>query len=176
MMLSHYIYIDFGLAREDAAICQNIWIGHQETMEKSLENSELIKVTKTISSKQSILVIDDNSDTLNLNRIILELDGYEVFTAECGIEALEILSEINEPNLILLDMQMPDMSGLEFLTILEEKIPAIIKDVPVVFLTGMDVVPKSKAVGFIRKPADRVKLLKDIRSFIELGCHPPYRH
>lgn len=145
-------------------------------MEKSLENSEFLTAAKTAAPKQSIVVIDDCSDTLTLQRFLLELEGYEVFTAESGMEALKVLSEINEPNLILLDMQMADMSGTEFLTMLEETKPEIINDVPVVFLTGMDVVPKSKAIGYIRKPADRDKFLKAIRSFIEMGYHPPYKH
>ncbi len=90
-------------------------------MDTFAEKSEFRKSRKTASSKQSILVVDDSFDTLKLQRILLELEGYEVFTAESGAEAFEILSEIDEPNLILLDMQMGDMNGIEFLTMLEEK-------------------------------------------------------
>jgi FixJ family two-component response regulator len=54
--------------------------------------------------------------------------------------------------------------------------PEIIDEVPVVFLTGMDEVPKSRAVGFIRKPADTGKFLKAIRAFIEMGFHAPFKH
>lgn len=140
------------------------------------ENSQFFKSKKIASSKQSILVVDDSLDTLTLQRILLELEGYEVFTAESGAEALEILSGIDEPNLILLDMQMEDMNGIEFLALLEEKRPEIIRDVPIVFLTGMDVVPKSKAVGFIRKPADKDKFLEQVHRFIEMGYHEPYKH
>lgn len=145
-------------------------------MDTFAENSGFLKSKKTVSSKQSILVVDDSFDTLKLQRILLELEGYEVFTAESGAEAFEILSEIDEPNLILLDMQMGDMNGIEFLAMLEEKRPEIIKDVPIVFLTGMDVVPKSKAVGFIRKPADKDKFLEEVYRFIEMGYHEPYKH
>ena len=133
-------------------------------MQKLEESSSKLK-PQTI--KKSVVVIDDSFDFLYLIKIILQLDDYEIFTAQSGKEAFKILSEIT-PNLILLDMQMADMNGTEFLIILEEKMPKIIQDVPVVFLTGMDAVPKSKAVGFIRKPADKEKFLKDIRSFIEM--------
>ena len=126
-------------------------------------------------SHQSVLVIDDNPDALELNKILLGLAGYDVFTAESGEEAVQVLSEINEPNLILLDMKLGDMSGVEFLFILEEKNPEIIQHVPVVFLTGMNEVPETKAIGFIRKPADKDNFLKAVSQFIEMGNHPPYK-
>ena len=66
-------------------------------------------------------------------------------------------------------MQMQDMTGTEFLIRLEEMRPEILKEVPVVFLTGMDEIPKSKAVGFIRKPVDMDEFLKAVHSFIEMG-------
>lgn len=145
-------------------------------MDTFSENSKPFRSQKIASSKQSILVVDDSFDHLTLQRILLELEGYEVFTAETGAEALEILSEIDEPNLILLDMQMGDMNGIEFLAMLEEKRPEIIKDVPIVFLTGMDVVPNSKAAGFIRKPADKDRFLEEVHRFIEMGYREPYKH
>ena len=121
--------------------------------------------------KRSVLVIDDSVDVLLLQRMMLENEGFEVFTAASGLEALDMLDQINEPSLILLDMLMGDMSGAEFLTILEEKKPNIVKAVPIVFLTGMDEVPKSKAVGFIRKPTNMTSFLKDVNRYVENGRH-----
>ena len=121
------------------------------------------------TAQHSILVIDDNSDMLELQKTILEMNGYEVFTAQSGGEALKILGEIKEPDLILLDMRMEDMSGTDFLLMLEEKKPEIIKDVPVVFHTALDEVPASKAAGFIRKARDIGKYVEDVRRFIKLG-------
>src|SRR5665213_1695803 len=100
--------------------------------------------------KRTVLVVDDNADLLSLSKTILEIDDYEVFTALSGKEALSILVEINKPDLILLDMRMEDMSGPDFLLALEEKRPEIFECVPVVFLSGVDKVPISKAAGFIR--------------------------
>ncbi len=145
-------------------------------MEKQSEISNSNETQKAIFPKQSVLVIDDSFDTLTLQKLLLELEGFEVFTAQSGTEALAVLTKIDEPNLILLDMQMDDMTGAEFLTILEEEQPEIIKDVPVVFVTGLDEVPKSKAVGFIRKPADMDHFLKAVHHFVEMGFHAPYRH
>ncbi|MEZ0391625.1 MAG: response regulator [Pseudobdellovibrionaceae bacterium] len=149
-------------------------------MEASQKKSKVLKTKnktpKTISARQSILSIDDNLEILDLQRIILELEGFEVFTAESGMEALEILSEIDEPNLILLDMQLGDMNGTQFLAMLEEKKPEIIEIVPIVFMTGMDVVPESKAAGLIRKPANMDTFIKAVQRFIEMGYHEPYKH
>jgi len=126
-------------------------------------------------AKQSILVVDDNSDALDLSKTVLEIEGYEVFTAQSGVEAIAALSKA-APNLILLDMQLGDMTGAELLEEIEEKHPEIIQNVPVVFLTGMDDIPKSKAVGYIRKPADMTEFLKAIRNFISVGQDVPLKH
>lgn len=145
-------------------------------MEKASEHSDLYSPNKTVPLKQSILVIDDSPDTLNLSKFVLELGGFEVVTAQSGTEALLLLSQIKQPSLILLDMQLGDMVGTELLRKIEESKPEIIKHVPVVFLTGMDEVPKSKAIGFIRKPADTAHFLKSINHFIEVGPHASDTH
>ncbi|NJL24776.1 MAG: response regulator [Calothrix sp. SM1_5_4] len=146
------------------------------TMERFLEPPRSLSGIKSVSSKRSILVVDDDLDSLDLQRTLLEIEGYEVFTAESGMEALELLSQIDEPNLILLDMQMGQMNGVEFLIALEKKRPEIIEKVPVIFLTGMDVVPLSKAAGFIRKPADKNDFLKAVDRFVKMGFQAPYKH
>lgn len=119
--------------------------------------------------KQSILIIDDSKDALVYEKILLELENFEVFTARSGAEAFEILSRIKKPNLILLDMIMPDMTGSEFMSLLENKRPDIIENVPIVFHTGMQTIPLSKAIGFIRKPVDIDKFVQSVHHFIETG-------
>ena len=141
----------------------------REIVERPIVHSP-IHLGRTLGvQKESVIVIDDSPDALLLQRIMLENEGFKVFTAESGREALLILSQIDEPNLILLDMQMEGMNGSEFLKVLEKESPNIVRDVPVVFLTGMDKVPKSKAVGFIRKPIDMSKFLKNVHSYIRDG-------
>jgi CheY-like chemotaxis protein len=63
--------------------------------------------------KKSILVIEDDDLTRGALRLILEAQGYEVATAENGRDALDELRE-RRPDLILLDLMMPVMSGWEF--------------------------------------------------------------
>ncbi len=145
-------------------------------MEKPIEQ-HIHGVEHASIEEKVVLVVDDCADLLNLNRTILEMDGFKVLTALGGKEALKILSEINPPDLILLDMKMENMSGPDFLTALEEKRPDIIENVPIVFLTAMERVPPSKAVGFIRKPFDMVKFVQAVHRFIKMGTgRPRYEH
>ena len=63
-------------------------------------------------------------------------------------------------------MQLGDMNGIDFLNTLEKKMPKIIEEVPIVFMTGADHVPPSRAVGFIQKPAEMELFLSAIRQYI----------
>jgi len=127
-------------------------------------------------AKQSVLVIDDNSEMLHLGKEILESEGFDVFTADSGLQALEVLAQIDVPNLVLLDMQMGDMSGLIFLEKLEEQRPEIVQNIPIVFYTAFDEVPKSKATGFMRKDGNLDKFISSVHNFIKQGtsqCSTP---
>ena len=114
---------------------------------------------KSLKPKKSVLIVDDSPDMLLLGRVILEMEDYTVFTASSGLQALSVLDEIAQPSLILLDMCMDEMSGPEFLQILETTRPETFADVPVVFLTANDQVPSGKHKGFLRKGIDNNKLL-----------------
>lgn len=116
--------------------------------------------------KKSILVIDDSPDMLELRKTILEMDGIEVFSAASGTDALRILKEI-KVDLVLLDFSLGDMNGPEFLKRLEAEQPQTLKEVPVVFLTGMDKneVPPTKATGLISKSAGMEQFLKSVHSY-----------
>ena len=139
--------------------------------------NEIIEVhEKTQTKRKSVLVIDDDAALLELNKTILEMEDFEVFIALSGAAALSILEKIAQPDLILLDMRMEDMSGPEFLLTLEKNRPNIIESVPVVFVTGLEKVPASKAIGFIRKPYDIDTLLEAIHRFIELGASSLAKH
>ena len=120
--------------------------------------------------QKRILVIDDSAELLSLSQMLLEMHNFEVCTAASGAKALCVLSEIAQPDLILLDMRMEDMSGPEFLVVLEQTRPDIIESVPVVFLTAMKEVPASTAVGFIRKPFEMDEFLAAVHGFIEAGA------
>lgn len=123
----------------------------------------------------TILLVDDNPEMLALIGSVLELEDHRVIKAKSGKEALEILSEIAPPDLVLLDVRMENMSGHEFLEIFEKKMPGIFKKVPVVLVTGMDVIPVTRAVGVIKKPFEIHGFLTKIARFIELGSTPNFK-
>ena len=63
---------------------------------------------------KKILVVDDNVDSIMILRSILESQGYSVRTAQSGLDALDLLTH-EVPDLVLLDVMMPQMSGIEVL-------------------------------------------------------------
>lgn len=81
-----------------------------------------------------IVVVDDENDILLLVRSALQSVGHEVFTASNGLDALELVREV-APQLIVLDIMMPGMSGLEVLDAL--KAEEATATIPVIMLTGL---------------------------------------
>lgn len=83
--------------------------------------------------KEIILLVDDEADVLEFIRYNLTSEGFDVYTAENGLKAIEIAQEIH-PDLIILDVMMPHMDGIETC----ERIRAIpeLKNVMITFLTA----------------------------------------
>jgi len=115
-----------------------------------------------------ILVVDDLADNLFLLQTILEAEGYSVDIASNGQTALDLIED-SPPDLILLDVMMPDMSGYELTRHIRQN-----RDLPfipillVTAYTEMDSV-EGLALGandFIRKPIEFDKLLARIEAFI----------
>jgi CheY-like chemotaxis protein len=120
--------------------------------------------------KKKVMIVDDERNLRELISAILEPEGYEVIQAEDGEDALEKLKTIR-PDLILLDMMMPGMSGREVC----EKIRANekTKDLKVVFLTvarfselGKEELKRLKVLDYITKPFDNNDLIKRIKKII----------
>ncbi|MCG3203873.1 MAG: Response regulator SaeR [Elusimicrobia bacterium] len=116
-----------------------------------------------------ILVVDDEKDVVELLKFLLEKDGYVVSTAYNGREALAAAKEII-PDLILLDVMMPEMDGYTVQTQLLE-FPAT-KNIPIIILTAKgqlrDVFAMSANVkAYIEKPFDpktlRLKISESIK-------------
>ena len=73
-----------------------------------------------METKKTIMVVDDNPDIITIVKTILEGRGYTVFSASSGPELLNMLPN-QKPDLIILDIMMPEMDGLEVLTRLKGK-------------------------------------------------------
>lgn len=84
-------------------------------------------------SKQKILLVDDEPDILEIIGFNLEKEGYEVFTAPNGKKALEIARR-EKPDLVLLDVMMPEMDGMD--TCRELREDSALKDTLIAFLTA----------------------------------------
>ncbi len=123
--------------------------------------------------KWRVLVVDDEKDTLELLYIILK-DEYEVIVMDNPVDAIRHLPAF-EPDLILLDVMMPRLSGYQFCQIIKRN-PRF-KNIPVMFLSAKDNMSDKKhgyvlgAVSFITKPFTPELVLKNIRSYFEYS--PP---
>jgi CheY-like chemotaxis protein len=85
--------------------------------------------------KAKILCVEDDPDMIDYVQLILGKAGYEVVGADGGAEGLEAMRR-EQPDLILLDLMMPDMDGAEVL--LHKKKDETIRDIPVIALTALD--------------------------------------
>jgi len=86
-------------------------------------------------TKAKILCIEDDPDMIDYIKLILGKAGYKVIGADGGVEGLEAMRR-EQPDLILLDLMMPGMSGADVL--LQKKKDAAIHDIPVIALTALD--------------------------------------
>ncbi|MDH3695291.1 MAG: response regulator [Gammaproteobacteria bacterium] len=118
--------------------------------------------------KKEILVVDDDPYLRELMAITLEDQDFDVFLAEHGMNAQEVLSR-RKPHLIILDMMMPVMDGLEFLKWLREEQKS---NIPVIVMTAFDgdqKIDQLTSVGvssILIKPVPVHKLLKVVRENI----------
>lgn len=119
---------------------------------------------------EPILIVDDTPVNLKLTRILLVNEGYKVLTAASAEEALELLRN-NHPSLVLADIQLPGIDGLEF-TRRVKKDPAT-SDILVVALTAFAMKgDEQKAIdagcdGYITKPIDTRSLGPRIREYLD---------
>jgi CheY-like chemotaxis protein len=118
-----------------------------------------------------ILVVDDVSKNLQILGSILDEVGYSTTFAISGLQALERL-ETAKPDLILLDMMMPDMDGLEVCSILKSDPDTA--EIPVIFLTASQETEHilqafdKGAVDYLTKPFNTRELLARVRNHLEL--------
>ncbi len=121
---------------------------------------------------ESILIVDDNPTNLKLARIVLEGEDYAVTTAVNAAEVLDLPASIR-PRLILMDIQLPDLDGLE-LTRRLRKDPRY-EGVLIVALTAYAMKgDRAKAMdagcdGYITKPIDIDALVKSVASMLRPG-------
>lgn len=122
---------------------------------------------------ESILVVDDNAQNLKLARVMLRAEGYDVRTAVDAEEALELLASYT-PRLILMDVQLPGMDGLELTRRLKAD-PAR-KGIVVIALTAYAMKGDRERVlaagcdGYLAKPIDTDALSGLVGAMLKSGC------
>ncbi|HYX21622.1 MAG TPA: response regulator [Thermoanaerobaculia bacterium] len=118
---------------------------------------------------ESILIVDDNPVNLKLARVLLTADGYEVRTATAAEEALDILKDFR-PRLILMDVQLPGMDGLELTRRL--KADPRMREVVIVALTAYAMKGDEERAlaagcdGYIGKPIDTRRLAAQVAGLL----------
>jgi signal transduction histidine kinase len=120
-----------------------------------------------------ILVVDDREDNLLSIESILEKEGYTIVKADSGRAALKLLLKEHDYSLILMDVQMPRMNGLETATLIYER--DRLRHIPIIFITahryGEDLMFKGFKMGgvdYIHKPVDPALLRFKVSVFVEL--------
>jgi CheY-like chemotaxis protein len=116
----------------------------------------------------TVLIVEDDLDTREMLEQFLEIEGFEVKTAENGQRALECLVEGCGACVILLDLMMPVMDGWQFRR--EQVRRADFADIPVIVVSaaGRDRIEKIQADAYVSKPIDLDELLGCVTQF----CRP----
>jgi CheY-like chemotaxis protein len=109
---------------------------------------------------QRILVVDDHEDTLSMMRDLLDGEGYAVHTAMNGAEA-HAAAQTLKPDLILLDVMLPDHDGIEVATWLCED-PGL-GSIPIILMTALTASPVLE---------DRAKSVRCVRRILYKPCRP----
>jgi CheY-like chemotaxis protein len=121
-------------------------------------------------AQKKILIIEDNPSNLKLAKICLENFGYEVLAAETAEEGLNILGTVH-PDMILMDLQLPHMDGLQLASILKKNPQTA--DIIIIALTayamqGDDLKAFSSGCdGYITKPFDTRELATTVQGFFK---------
>ncbi len=116
-----------------------------------------------------IMVVDDEPDTVDLIKLVLETEGFEVIPAYSGRECLEKL-KVEKPALVLLDIMMPEMDGWEVFHRIKEKhseLPVAmltVRDKDIDKMLGLHVL---KADDYITKPFGRQELVERVKKIIK---------
>ncbi|MBI4327479.1 MAG: response regulator [Chloroflexi bacterium] len=124
-----------------------------------------MRATTSIVEMKHILVIDDEEPICRLFSGFFRRRGYQVSTAGTAEEALTVL-KLNSVDLVLLDLGLPDLDGLDLLTILKIDYP----DLPVVMMSGQIIdkeflreMAQRKGAGYVNKPVNLNHLLREVQ-------------
>ena len=118
---------------------------------------------------ERILIVDDEKNYLVVLQALLSEAGYEVFTAQNGASALAQAAE-EEPDLVITDMRMPTMTGVELITRLKERFSDLLIIVMTAYGTVENAVEamKAGATDYITKPFENTELLLTVQKALKM--------
>ncbi len=120
-------------------------------------------------SAKTVLVVEDNDLNMKLFHDLLEAHGYNILQTKDGMEAMRLARE-HHPDLILMDIQLPEVSGLEVTKWLKED--ETLKSIPVVAITAFamkgdeEKIRKGGCEGYIAKPISVTSFLETVARLV----------
>ena len=125
--------------------------------------------TRARSARSSVLIVDDSTTNVVLTTSILERAGYHCLSAENAADGIS-LAKLAKPDVILMDMGLPDMDGCDATHILRED--PTTKDIPIIMVTAYAMrsdAERARVAGcddYLTKPIDRQKLCERVEALI----------
>ena len=119
--------------------------------------------------KKSVLIVEDNELNMKLFHDLLEAHGYGTIETRSGVEAVE-LTRKHHPDLILMDIQLPEVSGLEVIQWIKDD--EQLKHIPIIAITAYamkgdeEKIRQGGCEAYLSKPISVVKFLETVRNYI----------
>jgi two-component system, OmpR family, phosphate regulon response regulator PhoB len=130
-----------------------------------------------VDRKLRILIVEDEKDMQNVMRALLERVGYEIIPAYDVATAVQVLRGKPLPDLILLDLMLPEISGMELLRQIRAK--DVFEDLPVIIVSALadpDQIRQGFDLGadrYVTKPAIAHNLIKTVQEVLKMGRRRP---
>ena len=116
-----------------------------------------------------VLIVEDNDLNMKLFNDLLEAHGFQTLKARAGLEGLQLARD-HHPDLILMDIQLPEVSGIDIIRLLKED--DSLRAIPVIAITAFAMkgdeerIRESGCEGYLSKPISVVKFIETVRRFI----------
>jgi DNA-binding NtrC family response regulator len=129
-----------------------------------MKDKEILKRSRMSGSRARVLVVDDDSTVVETLRGILVFEGFDVETTENGKQAIDLVKSPQHFDVLITDMRMPEMNGLELLKAVRQ----LKKDLPIIILTGYATVEngvdsiEEGAYHYLAKPFHIEELMRTI--------------
>jgi len=125
--------------------------------------------------KKTVLIVEDNELNMKLFNDLLEAHGYATLKTGHGIEAME-LARAHKPDLILMDIQLPEVSGLEVTRWL--KADEELKSIPVIAITAFAMKGDEERIreggceAYLSKPISVAKFIATVKTYLDVDTRP----